>query len=86
MAKLKDLEYFCAGERGDVYRGAAWPNDIPFVSKLTGNEVTIHTIHYYEDLSNEAAQKSEKTMVIVTSSNDKDIFTSGDQDTEKEIG
>lgn len=68
MAKLKDLEYFCAGEKGDVYRGAMWPNEIPFVSKLTGSETHVHTIHYYEDLGNEAAQKSEKTIVIVNSS------------------
>lgn len=78
LAKLKDLEYFCAGEKGDVYRGAAWPNDIPFESKLTGVEEAyqIHTVHYYEDLSNEAVQKSEKTMIIVTPSTVTDIFTS----------
>lgn len=88
IAKLKDLEYLCAGEKGDVYRGAAWPNDVPFVSKLTGvaDEWLIHTIHYYEDLSNEAVQKSEKTMIIVTSDTDKDIFTDGAQDKENELG
>lgn len=67
LAKLKDYEYFLAGEKGDQYRGAAFPNDIPFVSKLgaaTDNTV-VNTIHYYEDLSNEAVQKSEKTIVIV---------------------
>lgn len=80
LKKLQDLEYFCAGEKGDIYRGTAWPNDIPFVSKLTGvtNSWNIHNIHYYEDLSNEASQKSEKTMIIVTST-DKDIFTEGAQ-------
>lgn len=71
LAKLKDYEYFLAGEKGDQYRGAAFPNDIPFVSKLgsinSTNEKTtlVNTIHYYEDLSNEAVQKSEKTIVIV---------------------
>lgn len=80
LKKLKDLEYFCAGEKGDVYRGAAWPNDLPFESKLAGVDDTynIHTIRYYEDLSNEAAQKSEKTMVIVTAGAKKDIFDSDD--------
>lgn len=68
LKKIKDLEYFCAGEKGDIYRGAMWPNEIPFESKLTGTETHVHTIHYYEDLSNEAAQKSEKTIVIVNSS------------------
>lgn len=67
LAKLKDYEYFLAGEKGDQYRGAAFPNDIPFVSKLgTATDSTVvNTIHYYEDLSNEAVQKSEKTIVIV---------------------
>lgn len=80
LMKLKDLEYFCAGEKGDVYRGAMWPNEIPFESKLTGVDGTynIHTIHYYEDLSNEAVQKSEKTMIIVTAGATKDIFASED--------
>lgn len=67
LAKLKDYEYFLAGEKGDQYRGVTFPNDIPFVSKLgaaTDNTV-VNTIHYYEDLSNEAVQKSEKTIVIV---------------------
>lgn len=72
LMKLKDLEYFCAGEKGDVYRGAMWPNEIPFESKLAGvgDTYNIHTIHYYEDLSNEAVQKSEKTMVIVSTTTD----------------
>lgn len=71
LAKLKDYEYFLAGEKGDQYRGVTFPNDIPFVSKLgfinSTNEKTtlVNTIHYYEDLSNEAVQKSEKTIVIV---------------------
>jgi hypothetical protein len=84
LMKLKDLEYFCAGEKGDVYRGAMWPNEIPFESKLAGVDGTynIHTIHYYEDLSNEAVQKSEKTMIIVTSGATDDIFTSAEVDPE----
>lgn len=70
-AKLEDYEYFLAGEKGDQYRGVTFPNDFPFVSKLasiTGEErktTKVNTIHYYEDLSNEAVQKSEKTIVIV---------------------
>lgn len=67
LAKLKDYEYFLAGEKGDQYRGVTFPNDFPFVSKLgTATDATkVNTIHYYEDLSNEAVQKSEKTIVIV---------------------
>lgn len=66
LKKLKDLEYFCAGEKGDVYRGAAWPNDIPFESKITSATPKVTTIHYYEDLGNEAVQKSEKTIILVS--------------------
>lgn len=67
LAKLKDYEYFLAGEKGDQYRGVTFPNDIPFVSKLgfATDKTVVNTIHYYEDLSNEAVQKSEKTIVIV---------------------
>ena len=68
-AQLKDLEYFCAGEKGDIYRGTAYPNDIPFVSKLgsLADTWSVRTIHYYDTCSNEAAQKSEKTMVLIGS-------------------
>lgn len=67
LKRLKALEYFCAGEKGDIYRGASYPNNIPFESKLAGvgDETSVTVIHYYEDCSNEAVQKSEKTMVLV---------------------
>lgn len=67
LAKLQELEYFCAGEKGDTYRGAAWPNDIKFESKLAkkGDDTVVTILHYYEDASNEAVQKSEKTIVLV---------------------
>ena len=26
--KIADLEYFCMGERGDMYRNIGWPNSI----------------------------------------------------------
>ena len=68
-AQLKDLEYFCAGEKGDIYRGTAYPNDIPFESKLgsIADTWSVRTIHYYDDCSNEAVQKSEKTIVLIGS-------------------
>ena len=67
LMKLKDLEFFCAGEKGDRYRGVGYPNDIPFVSRLTGitENSAMKTIHYYETLPNEAVQKSEKTIILV---------------------
>lgn len=67
LKSLQALEYFCAGEKGDIYRGASYPNNIPFKSKLAGvgDGTSVTVIHYYEDCSNEAVQKSEKTMVLV---------------------
>ena len=67
LMRLQALEYFCAGEKGDIYRGASYPNNIPFKSKLAGvgDGTSVTVIHYYEDCSNEAVQKSEKTMVLV---------------------
>lgn len=64
--KIADLEYFCMGERGDVYRGAGYPNNI--VTKyLVDPSKAYHTfdIHYAYVGSNEAVQKSEKDITIV---------------------
>ena len=66
--KIADLEYFCMGERGDIYRGLGFPNNI--VTKyLVDPSKTYYTfdIHYYYTGSNEAVQKSEKTITIVCS-------------------
>lgn len=70
IEKLRDYEYFCLGERGDQYRGIGWPNNVE--TKGEGDKITaddyVVTVHYYEDLSNEAVQKSEKTAVFVCTS------------------
>lgn len=67
IEKLRDYEYFCLGERGDQYRGIGWPHNVE--TKGEGENITaddyVVTVHYYEDLSNEAVQKSEKTAVFV---------------------
>lgn len=65
LMKMKDLEYFCAGEKGDQYRGAGYPNEFTFTSKLTAESALVNVIHYAESGSNEAVQKSEKTIIIV---------------------
>ena len=64
---LADLEYFCLGERGDQYRGIGWPNTAETKGEIseTTSDYYVVTVHYYEDLSNEAVQKSEKTAVFV---------------------
>ena len=63
---IADLEYFCMGERGDMYRGIGWPNNI--VTKyLVDSNLTydVIDIHYAYVGSNESVQKSEKTLTIV---------------------
>lgn len=67
--KLADYEYFCLGERGDIYRGAGWPNNIETKGQIKQDEdYTVVTVHYYDDLTNEAVQKSEKTAVFACTS------------------
>lgn len=67
---LADYEYFCLGERGDIYRGAGWPNNIETKGEIEkGVAYDIVTVHYYEDLTNESVQKSEKTAVFACANN-----------------
>lgn len=64
--KLCDLEYFCLGERGDIYRNVGWPNVVETKGVLDPTAVyDVVTIHYAYVGSNEGAQKSEKTIVLV---------------------
>ena len=67
---IADLEYFCMGERGDVYRGIGWPNNI-HTEYLVDPKLTydVIDIHYAYVGSNEAVQKSEKTLTIVCPTN-----------------
>lgn len=63
---IADLEYFCMGERGDVYRNIGWPNSIP--TKYLVDETKqydVLDIHYAYVGSNESVQKSEKTITVV---------------------
>lgn len=65
---IADLEYFCMGERGDMYRGVGFPNNI-VTTYLVDPSKTYYTfdIHYAYVGSNEAVQKSEKDITIVCS-------------------
>ena len=65
---IADLEYFCMGERGDVYRGAGYPNNIT-TTYLVDPSKPYYTldIHYAYVGSNESVQKSEKDITIVSS-------------------
>ena len=65
--KIADLEYFAFGERGDVYRGAGWPNNFEFTplvnpSAAYGYHVLELTWAYQGDC--EDIQKSPKELVI----------------------
>lgn len=64
--KLADLEYFCMGERGDVYRGIGWPNNIEtkYVINPTNN-YDIVDIHYFYQGEGINDDKSEKVMTLV---------------------
>ena len=64
--KIADLEYFCMGERGDVYRMVGFPNVIR--TKYLVNPDTKYNvidIHYVYAGPNESVQKSEKDITIV---------------------
>ena len=64
--KIADLEYFCMGERGDVYRNVGWPNAIPTKYLVDETkEYDVLDIHYYYEGAGENPQKSEKDLTIV---------------------
>lgn len=65
---VADLEYFCYGERGDVLRQGAWPNDyVPtfMVNPVAGTSTYgVVTIQYSYTGKAEDVQKSPKTIQI----------------------
>lgn len=64
--KIADLEYFCMGERGDMYRKIGFPNDIPTTYLVDPNtKYSVIDIHYAYVGNGESVQKSEKTITLV---------------------
>lgn len=64
--KIADLEYFCMGERGDIYRGVGFPSNIPTTYLVDPTvKYNVIDIHYAYVGSNESVQKSEKTITLV---------------------
>lgn len=63
---MADLEYFCMGARGDIYRGMGYPNIIK-TTYLVNPDAIYDTldIHYFYTGSNESVQKSEKTITLI---------------------
>lgn len=63
---MADLEYFCMGARGDIYRGMGYPNIIKTTYLVDPNAIyDTLDIHYFYTGSNESAQKSEKTITLI---------------------
>lgn len=63
---IADLEYFCMGERGDMYRQIGWPNNITTTYLVDPTKTyCVFDIHYAYVGANESVQKSEKTITIV---------------------
>lgn len=64
--KIADLEYFCMGERGDVYRMVEFPHVIRTKYLVNpDNKYNVIDIHYAYVGPNESVQKSEKDITIV---------------------
>lgn len=66
--ELAHLEWFCHGFRGDVYRGTAYPDDIPFtplVKPSSNAEYYTCDIHYFWHGYGNQVDKSEKVLTFV---------------------
>lgn len=63
---IADLEYFCMGDRGDVYRNIGWPQVMNTKYLVDASRAyDVLDIHYYYVGNNENPQKSEKDITIV---------------------
>lgn len=68
---IADLEYFCMGARGDIYRGMGYPNIIKTTYLVDPSAAyDVLDIHYFYTGSNESVQKSEKTITLVAVDDD----------------
>lgn len=68
--EIADLEYFCLGERGDLYRYMGWPYTKPTKGRIDPDaEYDLIDIHYAYVGSNESVQKSEKDITIAVKAN-----------------
>ena len=63
--QVADLEFFLAGEKGDIYRGVGYPNVINTEYLVdSAKAYNFIDIHYAYVGSGEGVQKSEKTISI----------------------
>lgn len=64
--KVADLEYFCMGDRADLYRGMGWPRIIPTEYLVDPEaEYDVIDIHYATAGTCEDSQLSEKDLTLV---------------------
>lgn len=73
--KLADLEWFCLGERGDIYRGVTWPNNFEpeYLVDATGaTAYSVVDLTYYYKGNNEDIQHSRKTVTVALAGVDAD--------------
>ena len=66
--RIADLEWFCMGERGDIYRDISWPNSFtftPIVNPAATYGYHILELAFYYSGDAEDVQKSPKEIVIV---------------------
>ena len=69
---IADLEYFCLGERGDIYRNIGFPHNLENHYLVDpSKEYYVVNIHYAYIGSNENPQKSEKDITVVAKSEEK---------------
>lgn len=62
---IADLEYFCMGERGDIYRNMGWPNAIETKYLVDPTKTyDVITIHYHYEGTGLSSDKSEKDIQI----------------------
>lgn len=70
--EIADLEYFCMGARGDLYRNMGWPNVIHTTYLVDPTKkYDVLDINYYCAGSAEDVQKSPRTLTIVAVNDDK---------------
>lgn len=63
---IADLEYFCMGARGDLYRNMGWPNVIHTTYLVDPTQkYDVLDINYYWAGGAEDAQKSPRTLTLV---------------------
>ena len=68
--EIADLEYFCMGARGDLYRNMGWPNVIHTTYLVDPTQkYDVLDINYYWAGGAEDVQKSPRTLTLVAVDN-----------------